>query len=360
MNITFFISCTYGGGAERVTCSLASYLAQKGHRVEILVMSESEKSYPLDPAVTVTPLLKDAEKKNGLYNNALRVLRLRRYLRRRGDIDHYVVMLPRTTLMLLMLRGRTRAKITASERVDPATYPPKLAKQLRRYAKRADGFVFQTRDAMDWYGAAVDGCQTEVIPNAINPEFIRAPYRGARKKRIVAAGRLNKQKNFGLLIRAFHEIADRFPDVALSIFGEGEEREDLERRIASLGLKERVILEGRTDRMAQELEQSSLFVLSSDFEGMPNALMEAMASGLPCISTDCPCGGPRFLIRDGENGLLVPVGDEKAMVRAMETMLGDPDGAWKMGRKAEDVKRDLAPEVIYGQWEAFLNRLDRR
>lgn len=357
MNITFFISRTYGGGAERVTCCLASYLAQKGHKVEILTMSESEKSYPLDPAVTVTPLLKDAEKKNGLYNNVLRTLRLRRYLRRRGDIDHYVVMLPRTTLMLLMLRKKSGAKITASERADPATYPPKLIKQLRRYAKRADGFVFQTRNAMDWYGAAVNNCQTEVIPNAINPEFICPPYCGVRKNRVVAAGRLCKQKNFALLICAFHEIADRFPDVSLSIFGEGEEHENLERLIGSLRLKGRVILEGHTDQMARELEQSILFVLSSDFEGMPNVLMEAMALGLPCISTDCPCGGPHDLIQDGVNGLLVPVKDVTEMAAAMERVLSDHKMAKDLGVQARKITDRLAPEKIYQQWEDFLTKM---
>lgn len=359
MNITFFIGNTYGGGTERVICSLASYLVQKGHQVEILTMSEGTKSYPLHPDVTVIPLLKAAERTNKICNTVLRVTRLRRYLRNRQDVDHYVVMLPITTLMLLMLRKNTRARVTASERANPVVYKPILAKLLRRYAKRADGFAFQTREAMEWYGAAVDSCETEVIPNAINPEFIRERYRGAQKNRIVAAGRIDVQKNFPLLIRAFHEISGKFPEVTLSIFGEGREKENLEQLIATLDMNERVTLEGRTDRMAQELEQSQLFVLSSDYEGMPNALMEAMAIGLPCISTDCPCGGPRFLIQNGKNGLLVPVGDVKAMAQAIQTVLENPEMAGEMGRQAEKIKQDLSPDVVYRQWEKFLERLDR-
>lgn len=354
MKITLFISRTYGGGAERVTCNLANYLSEKGHQVEILVMAECQESYYVRPDVKITPLLKDSEKKNGAYNGLIRIARLRKYMREHKEVDRYVVMLPKTTVMMLALAGNTKAKIIASERVDPAVYSNGIKRMLRHYAKRAAGFVFQTEDARAWYGGTVRNCRTEVIPNAINPDFIRKPYEGQRIKRVVAAGRMTTQKNFDLLINAFSKVADEFPEYTLTIFGEGPERQNLEERIKKLGLEDRVSMPGHTDHMPEELEISSLYVLSSDFEGMPNALMEGMAVGLPCVSTNCPCGGPEFLIQDGVNGVLVPVGDADKMAEAMKALLIDEEKRNELGKEAMKVQKTLAPEKIYKQWEEFI------
>jgi len=337
-----------------VTCNLANYLSGQGHNVEILVMAESKDSYYVKPDVKIVPLLKDSEKKNGVYNAFVRIARLQKYMKSRKDVDRYVVMLPKTTVMMLALAGNTRAKIIASERVDPATYGARMQKMLKHYAKRADGFVFQTEDARAWYGDAVKNCRAEVIPNAINPDFIRPRYVGERIKRVVAAGRMTTQKNFALLINAFSKVANEFPEYMLTIFGEGPERQNLEAQIKKLGIEDRVSMPGHTDHMPEELEKSSLYVLSSDFEGMPNALMEGMAVGLPCISTDCPCGGPKFLIQDGKNGILVPVGDVDKMAEAMKALLIDEEKRNALGKEAATVQERLAPEKIYKQWEEFI------
>ena len=103
-----------------------------------------------------------------------------------------------------------------------------------------------------------------------------------------------------------------------------------------------------------------MFVLSSDYEGMPNALMEAMASGLPCVSTDCGGGGARFLIENGENGILVPQRDEDALAAAMEKILSDETLAAKLGENARKLQETLAPEKIYGEWESFIKQIVER
>ena len=353
MKLTLFISSLYGGGAERVTCSLASYLAQQGHEVEILTMSETKESYDLDGRVKTQTLLSLNNRKNKIWNTLIRFPRLWRYLIK-TKTDAYVVMLPKTTIMLLMFRWMTKAKIIAAERVDPAAYSEKIAKSLKKYARRADGFVFQTEDARKWYGPSVERIKTEVIPNAINPAFIREPYKGEKRKVIAGAGRLSKQKNFEMLIKAFSKICDQFPDYCLVIYGEGEERQSLENLITSLGLTDRIRLPGNIQNIAEEMEKNSVFVLSSDFEGMPNALMEAMALGLPCISTDCPCGGPRYLIHNGENGILVPVGAEAELARKMEDLLSDDDLYVKLSNCARLIVGRLNPSTIYGRWESLI------
>ena len=353
MKITLFIGSLYGGGAERVTCNLASYLVQHGHQVEILTMSETEKAYELDKRVSVRTLLSLRERKNTVVNTLIRMPRFWKYLKL-SDTDAYIVMLPKTTIMLLIFRWLTKAKVIAAERVDPASYSNRIAKMLRRFAKCADGWVFQTEDAQKWYANFLKDCKSTVIPNAINPIFIRPKYVGEKRKVIAGAGRLNDQKNFGLLIRAFAKIAPEFPEYNLTIYGKGDKEQELKSLVDSLGLRGRVEFPGNIQNIAEEMEKNTMFVLSSDFEGMPNALMEAMALGLPCISTDCPCGGPRYLIRDGVNGLLVPVGDAEEMAKAMSKVLFDSGKSESMGNSARKIAESLAPGKIYKQWYDFI------
>lgn len=354
MNITLFISRTHGGGAERVTCNLANYLSEKGHTVEILVMSESKDNYFVSSDVKITPLLKDTERKNRVYNAVIRILRLHRYMRARNDVDRYIVMLPITIIMMLALHKDTKAKIIASERNDPTKYSFFIKKALRYYAKRADGFVFQTSDALAWYIDSIAEEKTKIIPNAINPAFLQSAYTGKREKRIIAVGRLNAQKNFQLLIDAFGAISGQFPDYTLSIFGEGSELEKLKEHANEMKIGGKVSFPGYSNNMPEELGKSMLFVLTSNYEGMPNALMEAMAMGLPCISTDCPCGGPRFLIEDGKNGLLVPVGDVKSLAEAIQKMLTDKGKAESIAAEAMKVREVLNPNKVYALWEKFV------
>lgn len=353
MKITLFIGSLYGGGAERVTCNLASYLVRQGYQVEILTMSETEKAYELDERVSVQTLLTLRERKSTAWNTLVRMPRFWKYLKT-SKVDAYIVMLPKTTIMLLMFKWLVKAKIIAAERVDPASYSKRIAKMLRRFAKCADGWIFQTEEAQEWYGDTIKNCKSSVIPNAINPVFIRPQYVGEKRKIIAGAGRLNDQKNFGLLIQAFAKVAPEFPDYSLVIYGKGDKEQELKSLVNSLGMHGRVKFPGNIQNIADEMEKNAMFVLSSDFEGMPNALMEAMALGLPCVSTDCPCGGPHYLIQHGVNGLLVPVGNIDKMADAIRSILSAPEKASTMGSEATKITKKLAPDKVYGKWKIFI------
>ena len=353
MKITLFISSLSGGGAERVTCNLANHLTDFGHKVNILTMGETPAAEPLREGITTVPLLTNQERSNALVNNAKRLLRLRKYMKRQ-PVDAYVVMLPVPTELMLRFSKLTKAPIIVSERADPAARNSKTQARLNRLLCKASGFVFQTGDAKAWYEPYLKGSAAEIIPNAINPAFIRPKYEGEREKIIVGAGRLNTQKNFPLLINAFAAIAKDFPEYKLCIYGKGGLLDSLQNLAKEMGVGDRVEFPGYVPDMPERLEKASMFVLSSDFEGMPNALMEAMASGLPCVSTDCGGGGARFLIKDGENGLLVPQKDVDAMAEAMRKILSDDVLARKLGENARKLQETLAPEKIYREWEEFI------
>lgn len=353
MKISFFIGGLSGGGAERVICNMANYLGNKGHEIKVITMADDTPDYPLSRNTKRIILLRTCERKGFFRNSLLRWWRLLRYVRK-SKCDSYVVVLPVTIIMLLALRVFTRAKIVASERNTPAKYNKRIRFFLKLLANNANGWIFQTEENQLWYKNAIKDSKTIVIPNAINPDFIREIYQGERMKTIVTAGRLTNQKNQILLVRAFAQISSIFPEYQLIIYGDGSLKGNLEETAEQLGVKDQVILPGYTTNIGDKIKDASLFVLSSDFEGMPNALMEAMALGLPCISTDCDGGGAKFLIENEKNGLLVPKGDAKALSEAMRKMLSEKEFAEQCGREAHKICDRLAPERIYGEWEQFI------
>lgn len=350
MKVTFYIGSLYGGGAERVTCCLANYFADKDYDVDILTMAESKESYELDRKVSNTILLKNSDRKNKARDFFHRWRGLVKYLRE-SDTDVFVVMLPVTTIMLLLLKDLTTKPIIAAERADPSSYSFIKQKLLRLLASRADKYVFQTDEIRKWYGDHVKDEKSIVIPNAINPAFMRPMFEGVRDKSIVGIGRLTEQKNFSMLVKAFSEVHKFFPEYQLIIYGDGLLRDRLKQEVKELQIDNYVSLPGNVKDIISKLERTSIFVLSSKFEGMPNALIEAMALGIPCISTDCSGGGARFLIDDRVNGLLIPSGDKDALINAILELLSSQDLMNNLGRKARELSKKLAPQEIYKQWE---------
>ena len=246
-----------------------------------------------------------------------------------------------------------------SERNDPAHFGGRAITRIisRLLMQKADGYVFQTKDAQAYYGGDM-AKRSVIIPNPliIGDDYPATQYTGEREKTIVTTGRLNKQKNHPLLIRAFKRIVEEFSDYKLIIYGEGPERQNDETLIKELGLEGRVLLPGTINNVPEKIHKSSLYVLSSDFEGMPNALMEAMALGLPCISTDCPCGGPRDLTTDGKDCLLVSVGNEEALADAMRKVLSSERFAIELGKNAMEIRNKLSLEKVCKQWYEYLDK----
>lgn len=194
-----------------------------------------------------------------------------------------------------------------------------------------------------------------IIPNPMS-ERIPLPYKGAeRKNKIVAVGRLEEEKNHMLLLDAFQCFAKEYPEYELIIYGSGVLLPQLENKAELLGISDKVVFAGFVKGVLEEIADAKMYVLSSDYEGMSNSLLEAMGIGMPVISTDCPIGGSAMLIEDGENGLLVPVGNVMALSNAMKQIVANPELTEKLSKNAARCREKYSVDKICEQWLEVLN-----
>lgn len=265
----------------------------------------------------------------------------------------------KNNIMALSTATREDIKVVVSVRADPdMEYDTKALKagMLATFGKAA-GVVVQSNGARKWFPLFIRR-KCIILPNAINPAFIRKRYVGDREKTIVMVGRLDENKDQALVMKCFADITkEQFKDYKLVLYGDGPDRSKLQRLATSLGIEKRCEFAGTVKHVAEHIEKASLFVLASRQEGMPNALIEAMSLGLPCISTDCPCGGPSDLIINNENGILVPVADENAMKSAIIKVLSNDSFAEKIGKAATKVQEYYNPEVTNLKWKKYLDKI---
>ena len=347
----FYINSIRHGGAERVMLQLAERFAASGWRSVLVTSFTAPDEFPVPRGVERISIEREQIRQSALRRNLSRIATLRALLRQYAPAALISFMAEPNFRAVLAAQGLP-VKTIVSVRNDPSReYGGRLSGFVgRRILPRANGCVFQTRDAMAWFPPAFQKKST-VIMNQVSERFFEEPP-AAEHRDIVAVGRLNAQKNHSLLIRAYAALGPT--EGRLVIYGEGEKREALEALVRELHLEGRVLLPGLSDNVPRDIKGAKLFVLSSDYEGMPNALLEAMALGLPCISTDCPCGGPREILQNGENGLLVPVGDEQALCAAMAALLNDPAGRAVLGENARRTAEGFRPEVVFRQWEKYV------
>jgi len=353
-HITFVLNSLAHGGAERVTINLAERLSDKGYNVSIITLNKAKKEYNLGSSIERICLNEYRGKIN-------KVFKLRNSLKSSSTDIILVMGVP---LLIYFFPAITGLGIpyVVSERNDPSNFDgKKFTKYISRFFLQfSDGVVFQTKQAKEFYSKRIQKKST-IIPNPLMSENLPAPYMGEREKKIVSVGRLVKQKNHMLLIRAFKNISEEHPEYKLEIYGEGPERANLENEIEILGLKNKVTLPGVHDDVLDKIKNASVFVLSSNCEGIPNALIEAMAIGLPCISTDTPSGGPSSLIENYESGILVRVKDLNALEREMINLIESKDLSNKLCTNAVKVRERLKIDRISYLWLDFLKlSLDKK
>ena len=341
------------GGAERVIAQLSNYFVSHSIACRIITTENCEVMYPLDEKVELVAIGKKSN--NKIIDRILRYKAVRKLvLSNKPDV---VLTMPEDTgiYAILALIG-IGIPVFVSERNNPWIMPNvKISRLLRKVAYPfVKGIIFQTEKAKSFFPKHIQR-KGVVLQNPVDATRIPMPYKGERRKVIVGAGRLEKQKNFSLLISAYAEFAKEVPGYELYIYGEGKLRNQLKKEAEILEIADKVHLPGRKSNLLELLNDCSMFVLSSDFEGMPNVLIEAMCMGMPVIATDCPSGGPKQLIKNNVNGLLIPVGDKMAMVVAMKKC-AEIENQKRMATNAYKIKQKLVGEEIFTEWYNFLFR----
>ena len=356
--LMFYINSIESGGAERVIAQLSGAFAQAGYRSILVTSYTCEGEYPVPDGVERRNMEKVKSTEGRLKKNLRRISTLRGYIRQYKP-DALISFMAEPNFRAIAAAMGLPVKTIVSVRNDPdREYAGRLGHFVGKHLMpRADGCVFQTEQARAWFDKGLQE-RSEIIMNQVSRSFFETEFEGERHD-IVTAGRLNAQKNQAMLIRAFSRIADK-TDENLRIYGAGDKREELEALIDKLNMRGRIELMGLSRNVAESIKGARLFVLPSDFEGMPNALLEAMALSLPCISTACPCGGPEAIIRDGENGLLIPVGGEDELCEAMLKVLGDAHFAQKLSENARRTAEEFRPETVFEKWRGYVERVISR
>lgn len=351
--LLFYINSIHDGGAERVIIQLAHYFAERGFRSILLTSFVDVDEYPVPNDVDRCSIEVNEIKQSRFKRNWRRIKALRDLCKKERPYA-VISFMAEPNFRALCATLLLPVKCFVSVRNDPRReYYGLLGYLISKWLFRlADGVVFQTPDAQRWFPRSIQR-KSVVISNPIQESFYHVS-RSKNPRHIVTCGRLNQQKNHALLIRAFACIAAKYPQENLLIYGKGSLEEELKQLIISLHLEDRVHLMGLNTQVEKVLAQAKVFVLSSDYEGMPNALMEAVAVGVPSIATDCPCGGPRLLIKNGQNGVLFPCQDEKALAVALSDILSNPLKAVQMGESARQSAQIFKSEVIFEQWEKFI------
>ncbi len=389
--IIFIIKLMLGGGAERVVTLLSNAALKKGYKVSLILTHQKKDEavlHGIDNKINVISLPDETatqkvncvapkilmlwarllgklgfkEKSSVLkyYSRNYRsVVWMKKYFKKHKN-SSAVAFLYDSIFLTLLAKNKTN-RVVISERGDPAQSSDSktVAAFMKTEFPKADGIVFQSPDAQKWYLENTPAEGT-VIFNPIKPD-LPDPYSGERQKRIVNFCRISAQKNLIMLVDAFAEFHKDFPEYKLDIIGDpvGNDAEgyveSVNKYIKQHNCERCIhILPSRKD-IHEYIKDYSMFVSSSDFEGMSNSMLEAMTMGLPCVCTDCPAGGARAVIKDGENGLLTSVCDPHELYLAMKKVAENPELAAKLSQNSVKIREEQSVDKIIEKWMELIN-----
>lgn len=360
--MVFHLNCMARAGAERVVSNLSAQFAREGYEVIVATEWREKEEYELDSRVRRVIVGPEGaeEKKGRLAKIWLRYAKLRRFVKAEKP-DVLIAFGRKANYRALTATLFMKQKVVVCVRTNPEGHYDLLADkiQIPLLFRRAAGFVFQTTGQRDFFPPFVRKKST-IILNPVNPKYIGLPRPEKREKEVVHSGRLVDFKNHPLLIKAFARVHEKHPDYVLKLYGSDSgdgTKKIIEDLVQKLHAEAYVKLMGGSDELEKLLPKASVYAFSSDWEGLPNGVLEAMAMGLPVVATDCPCGGPATVIRNGENGLLVPIMDEDALTEAILLLIEDRKLAERLGENAAKIGETANGEAVFKQWKAYLESL---
>lgn len=342
--ITFFLGSLGRGGAERVISNLSQDYARRGWETNICLLLSYKVQYPLDTSTDVIDLT------GGTASRTLRipywVKEIRQFIKVEKP-DYIIAFAARINILVLLACIGLDTRIIISERNDPRfDGRGRIVNFLTMLLyPRAHCLVFQTKRAQEYFSERIKK-KSCVIPN---PVTIDQVVSSIKEKKIVNVGRLTPQKNQKLLLSAFARIVTYHKDYILEIYGSGELRNDLINHSKELGIYDHVFLKGIVSNIHECISNAEIFVLTSNYEGLSNALLEAMMMGLPCISTNC--SGIAEYIDDGVNGILVPISDEDSLVNALNRLINNPKLRENIAQTASTSMKSLSSCCINNRWK---------
>lgn len=347
IKILFVVPSFSNGGAERVVTVLASTLAEMGIETHCIVYYQSINEYPHSEKIKVQYLAGKGEASYQALGLKQKISLLDNMIEEVHP-SYIIPFLPQVGFHVFLATLGKKYRIVQTVRNNPRTDPEEgYLRKIRDFLVACSWRSFvQNQEQLDYFPKFLHK-KIEIIPNPVSNQFLECKheYRSTVKE-VVAMGRLSAQKNFTMIINAAKQIHTNYPNVHFSIYGDGPLKEELQAAIDAMKLRDVITLKGRTTNSASVLNSADMFILSSNYEGMPNALLEAMAVGLPCISTNCPTG-PADIIDNDVNGKLIKVNDVDGLVKAIEEYITIGIDISKIGRKAKMfVAQNYSEDVI--------------
>lgn len=358
----FHIHCLRHGGSERVVVTLSSEMVKRGLEVCIATVENYEDEIPLPEGVRRIDIgLKETEQ----------ALSLSKQRKLRQAHLHEAILKEKPDVLFSFCRGAnyravpaakgTGVPVIISVRSDPQVdYGSFVHKHYSRYLyRKADGAVFQTTAARDFFPPYIAE-RSAVLLNPISESCLHTEYCEKKRNAVVAVGRFHEAKDYMTLVKAFERVLKEHPDYTLEIYG-GDSKDNtihqVREWIRSHHLTEKILFMGNHTDVSGMIRDAACYVLSSKFEGMPNAMMEAMALGIPVVATDCPCGGVAALIEDGVNGLTCRVGDDEEMAAGIAKMLDYPEEAERVAREAMKIREKAGAAGVTEAWLAYAEKV---
>lgn len=350
MKITFVTATLTSGGSERVMSIVANKMQERGYEVEIICLNDQIVFYPINEGIKITHV----EVEVGTKSLPKKLWWFRKYIQKTQPDVVIAFMVSVYTVTLLALMG-IDIPVISSVRNDPAY--SNLRKKITRklLLPRSAHVVVQTQQIKKFFNKGIQK-MTSVIYNPVNEKVFKLqPTK--KENRIISVGRLYPQKDQKTMIEAFAKVSEQHPSWKLVIFGEGPERKALESLVERLKVKDKVLLLGRSENIIDELNKSKIFCLSSIYEGMSNALVEAICVGLPIVTTKV--SGTEELIKNGENGFIVNIGDKDSMAKALTKIIEDENLQNQFAEKNKAQAIKFETNTIVNQWEDLVNSVVR-